>query len=168
MPSASDTSDRPWNLGRLIGPKPPLKSEHIWAIHTRPQHEGRTRDLALFNTAIDSQKTGRPAPFERTETTRETPAAWLKLRAGDRLLPSRSRPGEHLTTRQQGRRVDEGAALIGLDPAGYGTHSLRRTTVVLIDRRTGNLRPNSAAETAIGALQERTFSGCPVTSFAGV
>ncbi|WP_342165027.1 tyrosine-type recombinase/integrase [Methylobacterium sp. SD21] len=172
MSSTIDTSRRPWNLGRLIGPKPPFKPKHIWAIRTRLQHEGRIRDLALFNTAIDSklrgcdlvrlrvadvhlgdgmrlrptivqQKTGRPVPFELTETTRETLAAWLKLRglrAGDWLFPSRSRPGEHLTTRQYGRLVDEWVALIGLDPAGYGTHSLRRTKVALIYRRTGNLR----------------------------
>lgn len=172
MPSNSDTTRQPWNIGRFIGPKPPFKPKHIWAIRTRLQHEGRTRDLALFNTAIDSklrgcdlvrlrvadvylgdgvrlrttiiqQKTGRPVPFELTETTRETLAAWLKLRglrAGDWLFPSRSRPGEHLTTRQYGRLVDEWVALIGLDPAGYGTHSLRRTKVALIYRRTGNLR----------------------------
>ena len=172
MPSNSDTTRQPWNIGRFIGPKPPFKPKHIWAIRTRLQHEGRTRDLALFNTAIDSklrgcdlvrlrvadvylgdgvrvrttiiqQKTSRPVPFELTETTRETLAAWLKLRglrAGDWLFPSRSRPGEHLTTRQYGRLVDEWVALIGLDPAGYGTHSLRRTKVALIYRRTGNLR----------------------------
>ena len=172
MPCSGDTTRRPWNLGHLIGPKPPFKPKHIWAIRTRLQHEGRTRDLALFNTAIDSklrgcdlvrlrvsdvhlgdgvrlrttivqQKTGRPVPFELTETTRETLAAWLKLRglrASDWLFPSRSRRGEHLTTRQYGRLVDEWVALIGLDPAGYGTHSLRRTKVALIYRRTGNLR----------------------------
>ncbi|AWV17568.1 integrase [Methylobacterium sp. XJLW] len=172
MPSNSDTTRQPWNIGRFIGPKPPFKPKHIWAIRTRLQHEGRTRDLELFNTAIDrklrgcdlvrlrvadvylgdgvrlrttiiQQKTGRPVPFELTETTRETLAAWLKLRglrAGDWLFPSRSRPGEHLTTRQYGRLVDEWVALIGLDPAGYGTHSLRRTKVALIYRRTGNLR----------------------------
>jgi integrase len=172
MHSTNETIRRPRNLGRLIGPKPPFKPKHIWAIRTRLQHEGRTRDLALFNTAIDSklrgcdlvglrvadvhlgdgirlrttiiqQKTGRPVPFELTETTRETLAAWLKLRglrASDWLFPSRSRPGEHLTTRQYGRLVDEWVTLIGLDPAGYGTHSLRRTKVALIYRRTGNLR----------------------------
>ena len=172
MPTTNVTTRRPWNLGRLIGPKPPFKPKHIWAIRTRLQHEGRTRDLALFNTAIDSklrgcdlvrlrvadvhlgdgvrlrttivqQKTGRPVPFELTETTRETLAAWLKLRelrASDWLFPSRSRPGDHLTTRQYGRLVDEWVTLIGLDPAGYGTHSLRRTKVALIYRRTGNLR----------------------------
>ncbi|WP_373325046.1 MULTISPECIES: tyrosine-type recombinase/integrase [Methylobacteriaceae] len=96
-----------------------------------------------LRTTIVQQKTGRPVPFELTETTRETLAAWLKLRglrASDWLFPSRSRPGEHLTTRQYGRLVDEWVTLIGLDPAGYGTHSLRRTKVALIYRRTGNLR----------------------------
>ncbi|KST56724.1 integrase [Methylobacterium sp. GXS13] len=172
MTSTRDTTRQPWNLGRLIGPKTPFKPKHIWAIRTRMQHEGRTRDLAQFNTAIDSklrgcdlvrlrvadvylgdgirlrttiiqQKTGRPVPFELTESTRETLSAWLKLRglrSSDWLFPSRSRPGEHLTTRQYGRLVDEWVTLIGLDPAGYGTHSLRRTKVALTYRRTGNLR----------------------------
>ena len=164
MPSTIENTRRPWNLGRLMGPKPPFKPKHILSIHTRLQHEGRIRDLALCNTAIDSklrgcdlvrlrvadvhlgdgvrlrttivqQKTGRPVPFKLTETTRETLTAWLKLRglrAGDWLFPSRSRPGEHLMTRQYGRLVDEWVALIGLDPAGYCTHSLRRTKVALI------------------------------------
>ena len=47
-----------WNLGRIIGPKPPLKPKHIWALRTRLQHEGRTRDLAMFNLAIDSKLRG--------------------------------------------------------------------------------------------------------------
>ncbi len=162
----------PWNLGRIIGPKPPLKPKHIWAIRTRLQHEGQVRDLAMFNVAIDSklrgcdvvrlrvadvylgdsvrlrttvvqQKTGRPVPFELTDPTREAIAAWLKkrgLRSGDWLFPSRSHVGDHVTTRQYGRLVDEWVALAGLDSAAYGTHSLRRTKVALIYKRTGNLR----------------------------
>ena len=39
----------PWNRGRIIGPKPPLKPKHIWAIRTRLQHDGHVRDLAMFN-----------------------------------------------------------------------------------------------------------------------
>lgn len=92
-----NVAQRPaWNTGRLIGPKPPLKPRHIWAIRTRPQHDHGMRDLALFNLAIDSklrgcdlvrlrisdvvlggtvrlrtsiiqQKTGRPVPFELTD-----------------------------------------------------------------------------------------------------
>lgn len=45
-----------------------------------------------------------------------------------------------MTTRQYGRLLDGWVALIGLDPALYGTHSLRRTKVALIYKRTGNLR----------------------------
>ncbi len=44
----------PWNKGKLIGPKPPLRPKHVWAIRTKLQLEKRTRDLALFNLAIDS------------------------------------------------------------------------------------------------------------------
>ncbi len=172
MRSAQEASPAPWNHGRIIGPKPPLKPKHIWAIRTRLQHEGRTRDLAMFNVAIDSklrgcdlvrlrvsdihlgdsirlrtiivqQKTGRPVPFELTESTREALASWLRLRGlrgSDWLFPSRSRPGDHLTTRQYGRLLDDWVALIGLDPAAYGTQSLRRTKVALLYKRTGNLR----------------------------
>ena len=45
----------PWNKGRLIGQKPPLKLKEIWAIRIRLQFAGRLRDLALFNLAIDSK-----------------------------------------------------------------------------------------------------------------
>lgn len=47
---------------------------------------------------------------------------------------------EHITTRQYGRLVDRWINLIGLDAASCGTHSLRRTKVSLIYKRTGNLR----------------------------
>jgi hypothetical protein len=46
----------PWNKGKLIGAKPPLRPKHVWAIRTRLMVEGRTRDLAMFNLAIDSKK----------------------------------------------------------------------------------------------------------------
>jgi site-specific recombinase XerD len=58
----------------------------------------------------------------------------------DWLFPSLSRPGEHLTTRPYGRVVDAWVTLIGLHPAGHGTHRLRRMKVALIYRRTGTLR----------------------------
>src|ERR1700738_158327 len=91
----------PWNKGKLIGAKPPLLARHVWSIRTRLQIERRTRDLAMFNLAIDSKlrdcdvvalrvedvapngytlaratvrqrKTGRSVRFELTEQTRET------------------------------------------------------------------------------------------------
>src|SRR5262249_26152107 len=48
----------PWNKGKLLGAKPPLRSKHVWAIRTRLLLEGRTRDLAMFNLAIDSKLRG--------------------------------------------------------------------------------------------------------------
>jgi hypothetical protein len=48
----------PWNRGKLIGAKPPLRPKHIWSIRTKLQVEGRKRDLALFNLAIDSKLRG--------------------------------------------------------------------------------------------------------------
>ena len=48
----------PWNKGKLIGQKSPLKLKEIWAIRIRLQLAKRTRDLALFNLAIDSKLRG--------------------------------------------------------------------------------------------------------------
>ena len=48
----------PWNKGKLLGAKPPLRTKHVWAIRTKLQVEGRTRDLAMFNLAIDSKLRG--------------------------------------------------------------------------------------------------------------
>jgi hypothetical protein len=48
----------PWNKGKLIGQKPPLGPKHVWSIRTRLQVDGRTRDLAMFNLAIDSKLRG--------------------------------------------------------------------------------------------------------------
>ena len=48
----------PWNKGKLTGSKPPLRPKHVWAIRTKLQIEGRLRDLAMFNLAIDSKLRG--------------------------------------------------------------------------------------------------------------
>jgi integrase len=96
----------PWNKGKLTGQKPPLKLNEIWTLRTRLQLDGRTRELALFDLALDSklracdlvrlrvrdvtqggrllarasivqQKTGLPVRFEITEHTRTALAAWI-------------------------------------------------------------------------------------------
>ena len=106
-----DTNDQnnhqvPWNKGKLIGQKSPLKLKEIWAIRIRLQMAKNTRELALFNLAIDSklrgcdlvtlrisdvaqsnrvssraiimqQKTHRPVQFEITEQTRDSLEAWI-------------------------------------------------------------------------------------------
>jgi hypothetical protein len=54
----TNTRRVPWNKGKLIGGKPPLRPNQVWSIRTRLLIEGRTRDLALFNLAIDSKLRG--------------------------------------------------------------------------------------------------------------
>ena len=50
-PSSSDTAPvrPPWNKGKIIGPRPPLRPGHVWSIRARLHLERRLRDLALFN-----------------------------------------------------------------------------------------------------------------------
>jgi site-specific recombinase XerC len=97
----------PWNKGKLIGQKPPLKPKDIWAIRIHLQDCGQVRDLAMFNLAIDSKlrgcdlvnlrvrdvthgnqilgramvvqrKTQRSVQFELTEPTRTAVATWIE------------------------------------------------------------------------------------------
>ena len=92
---------------------------------------------------VIQQKTGRPVQFEITEQARRSIADWLNVRRGEPngwLFPSRLVPGAHLSTRQYIRLVKGWIARIGLEPAAYGSHSLRRTKVSLLYRKTGNLR----------------------------
>ena len=48
----------PWNRGKLVGQKAPLKLKEIWAIRVRLQLSENLRDLALFDLAIDSKLRG--------------------------------------------------------------------------------------------------------------
>src|SRR5437588_4219947 len=113
----------PWNKGKLTGAKPPLRPKHVWSIRTKLQMEGRTRDLAMFNLAIDSKlrgcdvvairvedvaaggytadratvrqkKTGRPVRFELSEQTRQS--------IDDYLRAAKKRLGEFLFTARGG------------------------------------------------------------------
>jgi len=165
-------SHEPWNKGKLIGQKPPLKLKDIWAIRIHLQIGRRIRDLAMFNLAIDSKlrgcdlvnlrvrdvthgnqllaraivvqrKTQRPVQFELTEDTRNAVSAWIaqeNLKSEQYLFPSRLKKSLHVSTRQYARIVHRWVAEIGLDPAIYGTHTMRRTKATLIYRRTKNLR----------------------------
>jgi hypothetical protein len=56
--TATAIGRRPWNKGKLTGAKPPLRPKHVWSIRTKLQIEGRLRDLAMFNLAIDSKLRG--------------------------------------------------------------------------------------------------------------
>src|ERR1700730_4932738 len=113
----------PWNKGKLTGAKPPLRPKHVWPIRTKLQIEGRARDLAMFNLAIDSKlrgcdvvairvedvavsgytadratvrqkKNGRPVRFELSEQPRQAVDDYLKA--------ANKRPGEFLFTGRRG------------------------------------------------------------------
>ncbi len=112
----------PWNKGKLTGAKPPLRPKHVWSIRTKLQVEGRTRDLAMFNLAIDSKlrgcdvvalkvedvapsgysvdrqpcdkKDGAAVRFELTEQTRQAVDDYLRV-AG-------KKPGEFMFTARRG------------------------------------------------------------------
>jgi integrase len=100
----------PWNKGKLVGQKAPLRLNEIWAIRIRLQLSHRVRELALFNLAIYSklracdlvklrmqdvchgdhiapraivlqQKTQQPVQFEITPATRQSIAAWVAAAA---------------------------------------------------------------------------------------
>jgi integrase len=57
-PIAATHERFPWNKGKLTGAKPPFRPKHVWSIRTKLQLEGRIRDLAMFNLAIDSKLRG--------------------------------------------------------------------------------------------------------------
>ena len=100
-------------------------------------------DRVASRAIIMQQKTQCPVQFEITEQTREAVAKWIqlaKLKSDNFLFPSRIHDSPHLSTRQYARIVHEWVTEIGLDPANYGTHTMRRTKASLIYRRTKNLR----------------------------
>jgi integrase len=121
--NATPASKRvPCNKSELTGAKPPLRPKHVWSIRTKLQIEGRARDLAMFNLAIDSKlrgcdvvairvdvaaggytadratvrqrKIGRPVRFELSEQTRQAVDEYLKA--------ANKRPGEFLFTGRRG------------------------------------------------------------------
>jgi integrase len=102
---------RPWSAARKLGAKRALKPQQVWAIRFWLEREGRLRDRAMFDLAIDSklrgcdivkikigdlvsggrvrsraivvqQKTGRPVQFELLEPARGSLLAWFECRAG--------------------------------------------------------------------------------------
>jgi integrase len=100
---------------------------------------GRVKSRAC----IIQRKTQQPVQFEITSQTRESLESWMSekyLSGQDFLFPSRRRGSIHLSRRQYARILKGWVTMIGLDPTLYGTHSMRRTKVSLIYRRTKNLR----------------------------
>lgn len=100
-------------------------------------------DQIASRAVVMQHKTQRPVQFEITPGTREALLKWMKLaglKSEDFLFPSRIHSSPHLGTRQYARILEHWVVELGLDPADYGTHSVRRTKATLIYRRTKNLR----------------------------
>jgi len=100
-------------------------------------------DQVASRAAVMQHKTKRPVQFEITQSTRDAVQKWIKqagLRSEDFLFPSRIRDSPHLGIRQYARILESWVEELGLDPADYGTHSMRRTKATLIYRHTKNLR----------------------------
>ncbi|OUS06494.1 integrase [Gammaproteobacteria bacterium 42_54_T18] len=92
---------------------------------------------------VIQKKTNRPVQFEITKRTQASLERWIdfkSLKSDDYLFKSRLKKSPHLSTRQYARIVDRWVNSLGLDPVAYGTHTLRRTKVSLIYKRTKNLR----------------------------
>jgi site-specific recombinase XerC len=93
--------------------------------------------------SIVQSKTQKPVRFEITEGTRKSLFRWMEesLMIGSEFLwPGRFHERLHISTRQYARLVRDWVKSIGLEPSAYGTHSMRRTKVAQIYRKTGNLR----------------------------
>ena len=91
---------------------------------------------------VMQHKTQRPVQFEITPGTRDAVQKWIKiagLKSDDFVFPSRIHDSPHLG-RQYARILERWVVELGLDPADYATHSMRRTKATLIYRRTKNLR----------------------------
>lgn len=92
------------------------------------------------------------------------------MRPGDYLFPSRRHPGRGISTRQYARLVQQWIRSVGLDPAFYGTHSLRMTKAALIYGRTGNLRTvqlllgHRRIESTVRYLGVESTTRCPLLS----
>ena len=87
-------------------------------------------------------KTGRPVQFEITEVMRQSIERLIAVQSlsNGYLFRSRAQGQSHISSRQCARIVHRWVSSIGLDDRGFGTHSLRRTKVAQLYRKTGNLR----------------------------
>jgi len=162
-PFALASSPRiPWNKGKLVGQKAPLRISEIWAIRVRLRVLNVCHGSHVAHGAsVIQQKTKQPVQFELTKGTRQSISTWMAsadLRSTDFLFPSRIAGSPHISTRQYARIVHQWFDEIGLDPTAYGTHTMRRTKPTLTYRRTKNLR---AVQLLLGHTDSGQRCMCP-------
>lgn len=93
--------------------------------------------------SVLQSKTQKPVKFEITEGTRISVMRWMKdpaMVGSEYLWPGRFHARLHISTCQYARIVREWVTSIGLEATAYGTHTMRRTKVTQIYKKTGNLR----------------------------
>ncbi len=167
IPITSVPKRVPWNKDKLIAPRPPLRQSMsgryepgskwkdrfaIWRFSTWRSiasyavvtlSPSRPMMLPPTDMRLNEQWYGKKRQADRcASSSRQAIDEYLRVagkKLGDFLFSGR-RPGQSMTTRQYARLLADWLIAIGLDPRVYGTHSLRRTKVTLIYRRTGNLR----------------------------
>src|SRR5499426_1085681 len=120
----------PWNKGKLVGAKPPLRPSHVWSIRTKLQMQGLTRDLALFNLAIDCKLRGCDVVAVRVDDV--APNGYALDRATVRQKKT-GRPVRFELTEQRRQAIDEYIKAAGKNPGEYlfsgrGNHKRCRTT----------------------------------------
>ncbi len=144
---------RPWNAGRKLGAKRPLKPQQVWAVRFRLDQDRRLRDRAMFDLAIDSklrgcdvvkmkigdlviggrvrsraivvqQKTGRPVQFELLDTARGSILAWLERRGG--TLDDFVFPSRVDHARPISTRSTPGWSMSGSPPSAYVGRTMAR------------------------------------------
>jgi integrase len=103
----------PWNKGKIVGAKPPLRPSHVWSIRTKLQIEDRKRDLALFNLAIDSKLRGCDLVAVRVDDV--APSGYAMDRATIRQKKT-GRPVRFELTDQARTAIDEHLRLTGRKP----------------------------------------------------
>ena len=116
-PNIDGPTRRPaWNKGKLVGAKPPLQPSHVWSIRTKLQMQGRIRDLALFNLAIDSKLRGCDVVAIRVEDV--APSGYALDRATIRQRKTR-RPVRFELTDQTRQAIDTYLRSSGRQPGQY-------------------------------------------------
>ena len=103
----------PWNKGKLIGAKPPLRPSHVWSIRTKLHIEHRTRDWRFFNLAIDSKLRGCDVVAVQVSMTSRRTGYTL-----DRAPCARRKPGTQSGSRTR-QPVDEYLRQTGRQPGQF-------------------------------------------------
>ena len=135
----TDSQRTPWNKGRIVGQKAPLKLKEIWAIRFRLQDSERLRELALFNLAIDSKLRG---------------CDLVRLKVNDVAQGGRVLSRAIVVQRKTGQPVpvdSRGVAAFPPPRLGHLPGAVHLDLAELFDADNGTLKPAAELTTLLGA-----------------